>query len=72
MGYQIIDSTPPVVHEGGRIELSAAASGTNVVWTTTFRLAVPLLGGVLALAMAPLLRRGFRRGLAFVKHELER
>jgi uncharacterized protein YndB with AHSA1/START domain len=63
LDYLIIDVNFPVEHEGGSIRFEPTASGTHVLWTSTFRITVPLIGGALGLAFAVGLKRSFTRML---------
>lgn len=64
LGYRIIKSRPPIEHEGGLIELTPTADGVHVRWTSTFRVKVPLVGGLLTRIAARRMTRLFARGLA--------
>lgn len=45
MDYKILRSRPPIEHQLGSIRLETTEQGTQVTWTSTFRVRVPLLGG---------------------------
>ena len=64
LGYRIIKSRPPIEHEGGLIELTPTADGVDVVWTSTFRIKVPIIGGLLTRLAARQMKALFERGLA--------
>jgi hypothetical protein len=64
LGYKIIKSRPPIQHEGGLIELTPTADGVHVLWTSTFRVAVPFIGGLLTRLAAKRMQALFERGLA--------
>src|SRR5688572_6704205 len=49
----------PVSHERGWLELTAVDGGTRVDWRTRYRLDLPLIGGLLSRAAAPVFRRTF-------------
>lgn len=49
--YRILRSRPPLEHQLGRIDLTPVPEGVHVVWTSTFRVKLPLVGG-LATAIA--------------------
>jgi hypothetical protein len=68
MGYHIVRSTLPLQHEQALITLLETAGGTEVVWTSRFRVNIPLLGGVLA----RLLEREIARGYAGTLKAIER
>lgn len=63
LDYQIVSSRPRLEHRGGSIRLKKTASGTEVTWTSTFRVAAPLLGRLLTPLFAAQLARGFKAGL---------
>ena len=64
MSYFIRKVNLPFEHGGGTIELSPAGEGTRAVWTSTFRVPIPVLGGAVERAVwVPALSRGFRRVL---------
>lgn len=57
--YLIIETSLPIEHRGGSVTLEAVAGGTQVTWTTTLRVKIPLIGGLLTpVALAPL-RKAF-------------
>ncbi|MFW0784184.1 SRPBCC family protein [Gordonia sp. CPCC 206044] len=45
--YHVDRSVPPSRHEHGRVTCTATDGGTHVEWTTTFEVAVPIVGGLL-------------------------
>lgn len=45
--YQVIASVPPVRHEYGAVVLTEVPDGTQVVWTTTTAIRLPVAGRVL-------------------------
>ena len=55
LDYLIIDVNVPLEHDGGSIRFEPAPGGTRVLWTSTFRIPIPLL--------RPALEAAFRRGL---------
>lgn len=59
MDYRIVKSRPPIEHRGGSIRLESTPEGTAVTWTSTFRLDIPVIGGLLTRIMAPQLERAF-------------
>lgn len=61
LAYRVVASRPiEVVHEGGVMELTEVAEGTRIRWRSTFRLAIPLVGGFIARRAARQFERGFR------------
>jgi uncharacterized protein YndB with AHSA1/START domain len=63
LDYLIIDVNGPVEHDGGSIRFEPTASGTHVLWTSTFRITVPLVGGLLGAVFAWALKRSFTQML---------
>lgn len=62
--YLIIDVNVPLHHDGGSIRFEPTpSSGTRVVWTSDFRVTVPLLGVPLGALSGALLKRSFRQML---------
>lgn len=59
LDYLITKARPPLQHQGGSVRLQATADGTAVTWTTTFRVRIPLLGGLITRIMAGELRKAF-------------
>ena len=63
LDYLIIDVNIPLDHDGGSIRFEPTASGTKVLWTSSFRITTPLVGGVLGAAFAIGLKRSFTQML---------
>jgi uncharacterized protein YndB with AHSA1/START domain len=63
LDYLIIDVNGPVEHDGGSIRFEPTASGTHVLWTSTFRITIPLIGGLLGAVFAWGLKRSFTQML---------
>lgn len=59
MDYLILDSLLPLEHHGASIRLQETGGGTEVTWTSTFRVRVPVVGGVLTRLLAKEMSRGF-------------
>jgi len=57
LDYQIIESRPPIEHKGGSVRLEATADGTKVTWTTTLRIKIPLVVGLITRFAAPQLEK---------------
>ena len=57
--YLIRKALPPLRHHGGRIALREAPAGTEVTWTSTFALPVPVAGSVLERLVAPVVALAF-------------
>jgi hypothetical protein len=49
----------PFRHQGGSIRLAPADGGTDVVWTSSFEIPIPVVGGLLDRIFALQLARGF-------------
>ncbi|MGH8528928.1 MAG: DUF2505 family protein [Nevskiales bacterium] len=60
--------TRPLEHQGGSIRLESVAEGTRVNWTTTFRVKLPLIGGLATKLLAPQLERAFQGILNTIEH----
>lgn len=67
LGYKIIKSKPPIDHEGGLMELTPTADGVEVVWTSTFRIRIPVIGGLLTRLAARRMASMFARGLVGIE-----
>lgn len=72
MDYRITKSRPPLDHQGGSVQLEKTADGTAVTWTSTLRVRVPLIGGLLTRLMAPQLARAFAGTLKNVDQRLSK
>lgn len=70
MDYVIRRSRPPIDHEGGSIRLKQTAAGTEVVWTSTLRFRIPLIGNLLTKLAAPQLGKSFGGMLKSVERKL--
>ena len=57
--YLIVKCSLPLEHENGSLRFETIGGGTLVTWTTTFRVKVPLLGGLLTLLGGLRLRGAF-------------
>jgi len=70
LDYRIVKSFPPVEHKGGSISLEAADGGTVVTWTSTIRLKLPVVGGLLTPLLTAQLSKGFLHTLRAVEKKL--
>lgn len=71
MDYVILASRLPLQHKVGSIRLLDVGEGmTEVVWTSTFRITLPLLGSVLTRLLAQQLTRGFAGALKHIDRTL--
>ncbi len=60
LDYLIRDAkTLPFRHEGGSIRLAPDGTGTHAVWTSSFEIPIPLIGGALDRMFSLRLERGF-------------
>lgn len=53
LDYQIVKARPAIEHKGGSVRLEATAEGTKVTWTTTLRIKIPVVGGLITRVAAP-------------------
>lgn len=58
MAYKALSTIPRIQHDGGSITFQAIPGGTEVFWTSTFRLKAPVLAGFLTRLFAPLVQMG--------------
>ena len=71
--YRIVKSKPLTIdHEGGDMQLSSRDGGTQVDWTTTMAVKMPLFGGVLTKILGRVIQRKFGQFLMWAKQDLER
>lgn len=63
LAYRIVKARPPIDHQGGEVTLRSVDGGTEVVWTSTFRIPIPVLGRLLAPIAARRMRGLFGNGL---------
>ncbi len=70
LDYRIVKSFPPVQHQGGSITLEAGPDGTLVTWTSTIRLKLPVVGGLLTPLLTAQLSKGFLHTLKAVEKKL--
>ncbi|MES2488167.1 MAG: SRPBCC family protein, partial [Pseudomonadota bacterium] len=52
LDYLITKSRPPMEHKGGSVRLEATAAGTEVTWSSTLRIRIPIVGGLLTRLVA--------------------
>ena len=70
LDYQIVKARPAIDHRGGSVRLEATANGTRVTWTTTLRIKVPLIGGLLTRVAVPQLGKAIGGMLKDVEKRL--
>jgi hypothetical protein len=58
MSYKVLSSIPSLEHDGGSITFQEIPGGTEVFWTTTFRVTTPVFAGLLTLLYARLFPMG--------------
>ncbi len=72
MDYLIRDVNIPLAHESGTMQLEATGGGTKVTWISTFRVTIPVVGGLLGALAARITSFGFRRVLGDIERRLAR
>lgn len=70
LDYLITKSRPPMEHKGGSVRLEATAAGTEVTWSSTLRIRIPLIGGLVTKLVAPQLAKAFAGTLKSVEKRL--
>ncbi|MDB5986246.1 MAG: hypothetical protein JWR16_1299 [Nevskia sp.] len=70
MDYQIVRSFPPLQHRGASVQLKKVGNATEVTWTSTVRLKVPLIGDLLTPLLASQLAKSFKRVLQAIGRRL--
>lgn len=72
MDYLITKARPPMEHQGGSVRLEATADGTAVTWTTTLRIKIPIIGGLLTRFAAPQLEKAIGGMLKNIEQRLQK
>jgi len=57
--YRITECSLPLEHQGGSVRCEPAGKATLVTWTTTLRIRIPLIGGLLTRLAAGKLEQAF-------------
>jgi uncharacterized protein YndB with AHSA1/START domain len=70
LDYLITKSRPPMEHKGGSVRLQSTSEGTEVTWSSTLRIRIPLVGGLLTRLVAPQLAKAFAGTLKNVDQRL--
>jgi hypothetical protein len=70
--YTIRSASLPIQHQGSRLSFAAANGGTDVEWSSRFRIPIPILGGLLGTRAAKLYTNAFTSFLTAAKDRLER
>lgn len=70
ISYQALSTVPPAQHSGGSVTLQEVPGGTEVLWTTSFRLKSPVLAGLFTRLYAPLIGLGIRMVLRTAERAL--
>jgi len=70
LDYRITDSFPPVEHLGGSVQLKKTGSTTEITWTSSIRLKVPLVGKLLTPVLAAKLAKSFKQILQTISRQL--
>lgn len=69
--YHVYRCFPPARHEHGSVSFTATPAGTQVVWTSTFELRIPLVGPALTRWIGcPIFRYLFNRALDLAAADL--
>lgn len=64
MAYRIVKSWPArIADQRGEMLFREAQGGTDVLWRSTFRVAVPVVGPLLTVLLGPVTKLGFRQVL---------
>lgn len=58
MAYKTLSTIPRIQHAGGSITFQEVPGGTEIIWTSTFRLKTPVLADFLTRLFAPLVHTG--------------
>ncbi|ROZ99242.1 SRPBCC family protein [Gordonia sp. OPL2] len=70
--YHVFRSIPPSRHEAGRVTVDDVDGSAHVVWTTTFEVAIPVVGPAITRWIAqPLMAYAFRRVLDRAADDLQ-
>jgi len=73
ISYQTLSTIPPAHHDGGTITFREVNGGTEVEWSTTFRLKSPLLADFLTRRLyAPMIKLGARMVIRTAERALTR
>ncbi len=70
MDYVIRRSRPPIEHKGGSVRLKETAAGTEVVWTSTLRFKIPVIGDFLTKVLAAQVGKSFGGMLKSIERKL--
>jgi uncharacterized protein YndB with AHSA1/START domain len=57
--YLITKCSAPLEHKGGQIRLESVGNATKVTWTSTMRMKVPLVGGLLTRVLSAKIGQAF-------------
>jgi uncharacterized protein YndB with AHSA1/START domain len=72
MGYRILRSRPlHIDHEGGDMRLVARDGGTELDWTTTMAVRMPVVGWIMTKILGMVVQRKFDQLLSWAKKDLE-
>lgn len=73
LAYKIVKSSPlPFAHDIGRMQLTERGASTELEWSTTFAIDIPVIGGPLTYIVRGLMQRTFNEILQWSKRDLER
>jgi hypothetical protein len=68
--YRIVRTSLPLEHQGGSLRFEPVADGTEVTWTSTMRVSIPVIGGLLTPFAASTLGQAFGAMLKEVDRRL--
>lgn len=68
--YRIRSAIPPLRHEDGTIQFRPAPRGTEVTWSSTFEVTVPVVGAALTAVLKTVLSTAFAGTLRTADREL--
>jgi hypothetical protein len=72
LAYRIVRCRPlPIEHDIGRVTLIPRGEGTEIAWTTRFRVGVPLVGDVASRPLKMVMQNTFNDILHWLKADLE-
>jgi len=71
MDYRILRSRPPIEHELGSIRLEETDEGTEVSWTSTFCVRIPLIGRWITGSAAKTGEKAFARIFKAIETQLQ-
>lgn len=71
--YRITKSRPlKIEHEGGDMRFVSRDGGTELTWTTTMGVKMPIVGGLITMILGRVVQKKFDQFLSWAKQDLER